>query len=297
VESGAASLSRGFTGRHVRSPHAALELRSPAGSLPHVQTEEANKQVTGMLQAEEVALQLRLIGQRIRSSLDRGSIASTALLELRDMLGLENAALWLPGPDGASMELAHECEHRPSPVLTLIPSRDSTVTAVSQLVARPTSPSGRPSAPCAGQSFPELLKGCSRESPGPGSGVPFHSWHELDGGEGARTSFQCGSHGMRPSPSVQAIHAREPIVLPADCQLAELSALPPPLGTGRVGEGCAMAFAVPLLDPEEPSRRPGLEYGIVVLVLPSDGGAQVPAGDPGHDPDCGPAGCATAGAA
>lgn len=102
-----------------------------------VQTEEANKEVTAMLEAQEVALQLRLIGQRIRSTLDRGVIVSTALLELRDMLGLENAALWLPAADGNAMELTNECEHRPSPVLTLIPLKDAAVSAVSGLPASP----------------------------------------------------------------------------------------------------------------------------------------------------------------
>ncbi|CAI5490789.1 unnamed protein product [Closterium sp. Naga37s-1] len=94
------------------------------------ETEESNKEVTRLMESHEVEQQLRLIGQRIRSTLDRGVIISTALLELRDLLNLENAALWLPAPNGRSLELTNECEHRVNPILTLVPLKDKVVSQV-----------------------------------------------------------------------------------------------------------------------------------------------------------------------
>lgn len=64
------------------------------------QTEEATKEVAQLQDHVEVERQLALIGQHIRASLDRSVVVSTALTELRDLLGLENAVLWMPTVDG-----------------------------------------------------------------------------------------------------------------------------------------------------------------------------------------------------
>ena len=110
----------------------------PSRPPPPFQTEEAGKEVSQLQEHCEVEQHLRLIGQRIRSTLDRTAIVSTCLLELRDLLALETAALWMPTVDGRGLEMVGEAERRPTPVKATVPLKDGTVQEVSS--EAPSSP-------------------------------------------------------------------------------------------------------------------------------------------------------------
>eukprot|EP00897_Mesotaenium_endlicherianum_P000075 jgi/Mesen1/10068/ME000730S09355 len=88
-------------------------------------TEELDREVVARLARERGEARARSMSLRIRATLDRATVISTTLLELRDHLGLENVCLWMPSPASA-MELAYECERRDKPMLGLIPFTDAT---------------------------------------------------------------------------------------------------------------------------------------------------------------------------